>query len=50
MGITADGPVFYISRRIRQLANQQIGLGPRLRAIESGYLDDGLPELRVALR
>lgn len=50
MGMTVDGPVFYISRRIRQLANQQAGTWPRLRSIEQGYLSGDLAPLRTALR
>lgn len=49
MGMTVDGPVFYISRRIRQLANDRSGSWPRLRAIESGYLTGDLPQLHAAL-
>lgn len=49
MGMTVDGPVYYVSRRIRQLANLQKGLWPKLRTIEAGYADADLPELRVAL-
>lgn len=50
MGMTVDGPVYYISRRLRQLANQQqIGGQARLRAIESTYLEGEPTPLHVVL-
>lgn len=50
MGMTVDGPVFYVSRRLRQLANEQAGTWPRLRSIEQGYLAGEQTPLRAALR
>jgi hypothetical protein len=50
MGMTVDGPVYYISRRIRQLANAQVGTWPRLRSIEQGYLAGEQTPLRTVLR
>lgn len=49
MGMTVEGPVYYVSRRLRQIVNQQTGNAPRLKAIERGYLGGDLPDPHAAL-
>jgi alkylation response protein AidB-like acyl-CoA dehydrogenase len=47
MGMTVEGPVYYVSRRIRQLVNEQTGKASRVLAIEAGYLTDSAVGPRV---
>jgi len=42
MGVTEDGPVFYRSRRVRQLASQKIWPDMTESKIEAAYLETGL--------
>lgn len=42
MGVTQDGPVFYRSRRVRQLASQKIWPAHADRTIEAGFLDPAI--------
>ena len=41
LGIVLEGPVFHVSRRIRQLASQAPGEGPAREALLSGLELDG---------
>lgn len=50
MGVTADGPVFYISRRIRQLASQNLGGAERLKAVEAAYRQPAAAPLQFAMQ
>lgn len=50
MGMTADGPVGYVSQRVRQLVNQQGADAHGVMDIERAYLGESLPSLKVLAR
>jgi alkylation response protein AidB-like acyl-CoA dehydrogenase len=48
MGITADGPVYFVSRRLRQLASRRWSTSARPNDIERSYLPAGSSQLQIA--
>lgn len=50
MGITADGPVYFVSQRIRQWVNRQWDAGARARRLERAFLPGDLSEVQDTVR